>query len=83
MLICMRTTLNLDDELMRVARQRAAQTGRTMTEILELALRELLDRESRPATGYRLRWVTVRGRAQPTVDLTDRDALLDRMEGRA
>lgn len=78
----MRTTLNLDDNLMRAVRQRAAHTGRTMTEILELAIRELFDRESKPASDYRFRWVTVRGTAQPAVDLTDRDALLDRMEGR-
>jgi len=82
MLICMRTTLNLDDHLMRALRLHAAHTGRTMTEIVELALREQLDRESKPAAPYRLHWVTVRGAAQPGVDLTDRDALLDRMEGR-
>jgi hypothetical protein len=65
---------------MRIVKQRAARTGRTMTEILELALRELLDRESKPDTGYRFRWTTVRGDALPNVDLTDRNALLDRME---
>jgi len=51
-------------------------------EILELGVRELLERESRPPAPRRLRWVTVRGDAPPAVDLTDRDALLDRMEGR-
>jgi plasmid stability protein len=80
LILCMRTTVNLDDELLRVVRQRAAQTGRTMTEMMELALRELLERESRPASGYRFRWVSVRGRAQPALDLTNRDALLDRVE---
>jgi plasmid stability protein len=82
MLICMRTTLNLDDSLIRAVKQRAARTGQTMTEILELAVREMLDRESKPAPSYRLRWVAVRGAAPPNLDLTDRDALLDRMEGR-
>ena len=82
MLICIRTTLNLDDGLLREVKQRAAQTGRTMTEMVEAALRELLERESRPAPAHRLRWVTVRGRSQPDLDLTDRDALLNRMEGK-
>jgi len=78
----MRTTLNLDDHLVRAVRQRAVDTGRTIMEILELGVRELLERESRPPAPRRLRWVTVRGDAPPAVDLTDRDALLDRMEGR-
>ncbi len=82
MLICMRTTLNLDDSLMMALKQHASRTGRTMTEIVDLALRELMTRESRPATGYRMKWVSVRGSGHPSVDLTDRDALIERMEGR-
>jgi hypothetical protein len=78
----MRTTLNLDDHLMDAVRQRAAETRRTITEIVETGVRELLERESRPNGRHRLRWITVCGDAPPTVDLTDRDALLDRMEGR-
>jgi plasmid stability protein len=78
----MRTTLNLDDDLMRAVKRRAAQTGRTITSIIETALHELLRREETPADDYRLEWVVVDGGAQPGVDLTDRDALIDRMEGR-
>jgi ribbon-helix-helix CopG family protein len=37
MLICMRTTLNLDDELMRQVRRHAADTGRTITQFIEAA----------------------------------------------
>lgn len=80
MLICMRTTLNLDDELMRRVRRRAAESGRTITEIMDAAVRELLEREAKPPASHRLRWVTVRGKTQPAVDLTDRDALFRRME---
>ena len=32
----MKTTLNLDDDLMRTLKQRAAETGRTMTEIIDV-----------------------------------------------
>jgi plasmid stability protein len=78
----MRTTLNLDDELMRQVKRRAAETNRTVTSLVESALRELIMQESRKDKPYRLLWVTVEGGAQPGVDLTDRDALFDRMEGR-
>lgn len=78
----MRTTLNLEDELMKAVKRKAAETGRTMTEVIEGSLRETLLR--RPATkrAYRLRMVTVKGRRRPGVDLTDRDALYEVMEGR-
>ena len=81
MLICMRTTLNLDDRLMRTVNRYAGETGLTITTIEELAHRDLIDRHER-AEPYQLRWITVPGGAQPGVDLNDRDALLERMEGR-
>ena len=82
MLICMRTTLNLDDELMKAVKRKAAESGRTMTEVIESSLRESFQRPSSQRQPYRLRMVTVRGRRRPGVDLTDRDALYELMEGR-
>lgn len=38
----MRTTLDLDDALLRKAKQRAAKQGSTLTTVLENALREHL-----------------------------------------
>ncbi len=82
--ICMRTTLNINDRLIRLAKKRAAETGQTVTRIIEEALRESLVAEKRPGEKpFRLVWTTVRGRVLPGVDLTDRDALYERMEGRA
>ena len=78
----MRTTLDIDDHLMRRVRRLAAETGRTLTSIVELGLREVLDREKR-GSSYRLQWITVPGGPQPGVDLADRDALLERMEDRS
>ncbi|MFQ5680379.1 MAG: type II toxin-antitoxin system VapB family antitoxin [Gemmatimonadota bacterium] len=78
----MRTTLNLDDDLMRRIKRRAAVTGRTITSIVETALRELLRHEEGSPGPYRLTWTVVQGGAQPGVDLKDRDALHERMEGR-
>lgn len=82
MFICMRTTLNLDDALMSAVKRRAAETGRTMTAIIEEALRDHLDRAQRPKGEFEFRWVTVRGKLRAGVDLADRDALYERMEGR-
>jgi plasmid stability protein len=82
MLICMRTTLNLDDELMRTLKRRAAESGRTMTEMIEEALRAMLARPVKEGPEREFRWVTVKGKIQPGVDVADRDSLLDAMEGR-
>ena len=82
MFICMRTTLNIDDDLMRTVKKHAAETDRTISAIIETALRYLIEQERRIDRSYRLDWKTVPGGLQPGVDLTDRDALIDRMENR-
>jgi Ribbon-helix-helix protein, copG family len=41
---CMRTTINLDDQLLRDTRLLARQTGQTLTAVIEDALRERLAR---------------------------------------
>jgi plasmid stability protein len=82
MFICMRTTLNLDDQLMRTLKQRAAETGRTMTEMIEEALREMLARPVEPTERRTFSWVTVRGKVRPGIDIADRDSLLGAMEDR-
>jgi Arc/MetJ family transcription regulator len=84
MLFCMRTTLNLDDELMRQTKQRAIERSLTLTALIEEALREHLRKAGeRHAAGWRLRLVTAAGPTRPGVDLDDRDSLYERMEGRA
>lgn len=42
MLFCMRTTLDLDDELVRAAKLRALQERRSLTSLIEDGLRALL-----------------------------------------
>lgn len=84
MLICMRTTLNLDDRLIKAARKQALTAGTTLTALIELALRELLAQRRQPPSAYKLQWVIhTGGGVQPGVDLDDRDSLFDRMEGRS
>ena len=81
MLLCMRTTIDLNDEVFRAAKRRAAEERKTFREVVEAALRAYLGK-ARPKSGYRLTWRPERGRLRPGVNLEDRDALWDLMEGR-
>ena len=80
MLLCMRTTMDLGDELMRRAKKKAADDGVPLRSIVEEALRRYLS-EKPAATGYKLRWTTEKGALMPGVDLDDRDSLFDIMNG--
>jgi len=79
--MCMRTTVDLNDGLLRQAKRRAADEGVALRQIMETALRVYLGKQPRPS-GYKLRWRTESGRLQPGVRLDDRDALFDLMDGR-
>jgi len=79
----MRTTLDLDDDLLKAARCRAAENGTTLTAFVEHALAASLIRPAAAATAYTLRWKTHRGRTLPGVDLADRDRLYEQMDGRS
>ena len=81
MVLCMRTTIQLDDQLLSEAKQRAAQTGRTLKAVIEDALREALARKETPGPDARVPLKTFKGRGvQPGVDLDDTSSLLDQME---
>ena len=77
----MRTTIRLDDSLLKETKKVAAESGRTLTAVIEDALRETLGRRrQRPRRG-RVRLTTFGGRGvRPGVDLDDSAALLDHME---
>jgi hypothetical protein len=79
MVIHMKTTLNIDDAVMARLRREAARTGRTMSELVEMALRQLLQR--RPAATVLPELPTFRS-GGALVDLADRGALYQAMEGR-
>ena len=77
----MRTTLDLNDEVFRLAKKQAADDGVPFRDVVESALCFYLGRKTgRP--GYQLHWKTEKGRLQPGVDLDDRDSLFNIMEGR-
>ncbi|HEU4384817.1 MAG TPA: type II toxin-antitoxin system VapB family antitoxin [Anaeromyxobacteraceae bacterium] len=77
----MRTTIRIDDHLLAQAKRLAAATGRTLTQVIQDALREVLARRRAPGRRGRVRLRTVSGQGvQPGVDLDDSAALLDLME---
>lgn len=77
----MRTTLDIPDEILQLARRRAAAERISLGELVEAALRShLLEQPER--SGYQFRWRTERGRLHPGVNLDDRQALWNLMEGR-
>jgi len=81
-LMCMRTTIEINDDLLRQAKRRAADEGTSLRALVERALRLHLGGKHR-ARGYKLTWRTETGRMLPGVRLDDRDALHDLMEERS
>jgi plasmid stability protein len=72
----MKTTLNIDDGVMRSLKMRAAREGRTMSELVETALRRLLDEHPVEKDLPPLPVMV----ARELVDVSDRDALYRAME---
>lgn len=76
----MRTTVRLDEHLLHQARQYALASGKTLTAVLEQALRESLARRPAAARLRPLKLKTFRGGGvRPGIDLDDSAALLDAM----
>lgn len=83
MYICMRTTVQLPDDLMKAAKRHAVDTGRTLTAVIEDALRAELAREGAEAANEPVDLPTFGSEGLlPGVDLDDTADLLDAMEGR-
>jgi hypothetical protein len=77
----MRTTVRLDDQLLRDAKKVAAESGRTLTAVIEDALRALLARRMEPPKEPHWELKTLNlGGLMPGVDLDNSAALLDLME---
>lgn len=77
----MRTTIDLADEILRLAVERAAEERIPLDAVVDAALRSYLT-SPMPTADYKLRWRTERGTLLPGVDLDSRDALFDRMNTR-
>ena len=76
----MRTTVRLDPHLLAEAKRHAADTGKTLTAVLEGALRESLARQRLPIKPKAVRLKTVKGSGvRAGVDLDDSASLLELM----
>jgi hypothetical protein len=77
----MRTTVRLDERLLREAKAVAAQERRTLTAVIDDALRQFLARRSGPRKRVAAKLITFgSGGLRPGVDLDDTAALIDLME---
>ena len=80
-LLFMRTTVRLDPHLMRAAKKLAADTHRTLTAVIEDALREVIARAKSSSPGPIELPISRRlGGAMPGVDLIKTSELLDSLE---
>ncbi len=79
MVFHMKTTLNIDDGVMAQLKSEAARQGRTMSELVEMALRQLFRSRKKKQPLPPLPTFDSGG---ALVDIADRDALYDAMEGR-
>lgn len=79
MVFHMKTTLNIDDTVMAQLKREAARQGRTMSELVETALRMLFRSPKKKETLPPLPTFRSGG---AKVDVADREALYQAMEGR-
>lgn len=76
-----RTTLALDEDLLKRLKADAAHRGTTLAKVVnDLLRRSLAEPERR--RGYRLRLDGWEAELQPGADILDRDSLIDLMNGR-
>ena len=79
-MVChMKTTLNIDDTVMTQLKREAARQKRTMSELVETALRRLFRSQKKREALPPLPTFRSGG---TLVDVADRDALYQAMEGR-
>jgi hypothetical protein len=77
----MRTTIRLDDQLLKSAKRLAHDTGKSLTAVIEDALRQILSRRTVKQPSKPVKLTTVSGRGvRHGVDLDDSASLLAFME---
>jgi hypothetical protein len=77
----MRTTINVDHQLLMQAKAQAVTLGVTLAQLIEDALREALMRRENVEHHGRVRLITMQGTGtRPGIDLDNSHALLEIME---
>jgi hypothetical protein len=75
----MRTTLDIDAEVLKAAKKLAIDQGRPLRAVVETALRRAIEADE-PAKSARFQWRTEGGGVLPGVDLSDWDSLRELMD---
>jgi hypothetical protein len=77
----MRTTVTIEDELLQQAKEAAVESGRTLSEVIGDALREVLHRKS-VTPRYQVELITAGsgGRVVPGLDFSDNAAVRAAMD---
>ena len=73
----MRTTLRIDDDLFPALKKRASSEGLTLSERVNLALRQSLRTDTRPRRGFRQK---TRDLGRPAFDVTKANAVAAELE---
>ncbi len=76
-----RTTLALDDDLLKRIKEKAAREGRSLQDVANELLRQALVQQN-PQKKLKLTLHGWTAAERPGVDLLDRDKLFDLMDGR-
>jgi hypothetical protein len=76
MIFHMRTTLVIDDDLIRELKRRAAEENRTLSDVTQETLRVGLARTRAPRRSRRVKLPTF-AMGEPKVDVADRDQLFE------
>lgn len=80
-IVCMRTTIRIDDNLLTLAKKAALDSKSTLTTLIEDALKEKLFRKETKLDLKEVKIVTFKGKGLlPGVDLDDSSSLLELME---
>lgn len=77
-----RTTLMIEDNLLRALKKKAAEEGRTLQAVANDLLRRALAMPKRQGKSFKLSLQGWEAKEQPGVDILDRDKLFDLMNGR-
>jgi hypothetical protein len=80
----MRTTIRLDEGLLRQVKAEATRRGETVTALIERGLRLILSGSHKSPRRARVKLPVSRasGGTRPGIDVNDSDKLLDRLDGR-
>ena len=77
----MRTTVRLNDHLLRSAKAHAAKTGRTLTAVIEEGLRRTLEADQSAPDREPYQVTVFSSRVRPGIDLDSNASVLEAMEG--